>query len=85
MALYAEECVDGIIGLQLQEVLYGASLCILGLLRYLEAAQPVYAALLCEEHYHVVGIGGIYVFRKVLLTGAGTASPYSTSCLSAEV
>ena len=85
VALNAEECVDRIIGLQLQEVLHGATLRILCLLRYLKAAQPIDAALLGEEEYHVVSICGIYELREVLLSCSCATGSYAATRLRTEV
>ena len=81
----SEECIDSIVRLQLEQILYSTSLGILCALWYLEATQPIYTALLGEEEYHIVSICCIDVFCEVLLTGTRAARAHTATCLSTEV
>ena len=83
--LYSQHCIDGIVSLDVEQVLYCPTLRVLGALGNLIALEPVAPTLLGEEQQRVVHCGRIYIFGEVLVTGMGTLTAHSTTALLAEL
>ena len=82
--LDAHECVDGVVGVDVEHVLYGPSFGVLGPFGYFIDFQPVAASLLCEEEHGVVHGGGIDVLYEVLVARLCSLRAYSTAVLCVE-
>ena len=83
--LDAQYGIDGIIGLDVEQVLDGTSLGVLGSLGNLVALEPVAAALLGEEEQRVVHRGGIDILGEVGIAGLGSLAAHTATALLAEL
>ena len=82
--LHAQVGIDSIVGVDVQQILDGASLRVLRTFGYFVHLQPVALALLGEEHHGVVHRGRIDMFYEVLIAGFGTFGAYPTTVLCTE-
>ena len=76
--------IDGIVRLDVEQVLYRPTLRVLRSLGYFIALEPVAPALLCEEQQRIVHGGGIYILGEVLIASVRALASHSTTALLAE-
>ena len=83
--LDAQNCIDGIIRLNVEHILDGATLGVLVALGNLVTLLPVATALLGEEQQRVVHGGGIDILGKVVVTMTGSLGTYASTALLVEL
>ena len=84
-AAQTQQCVDRVVGLDVEHVLDGATLEVLVALGYLVALEPVAAALACEEQHGLVHRSRVDIFGEVLLACACSLRTYAAARLLAEL
>ena len=82
--LYAEHCVDGVVGLDVEQVLYGPALRAFVAFGYLVALEPIATPLLREEEQGVVHRCRIDVFGEVGVARVGPLAANAATALLAE-
>ena len=82
---YVQAGIDGVVGLDVEHVLNGASLGVLCAFGQFIHLQPVAASLCREEEHRVVHRGRIDVFDEVSFACAATLGTHSAAALCAEL